>query len=119
LAISSEEHELTDRSEAIAIGSGATEFQRRFRDVTRQGDLFGRTFRLQRVAVEEMLLENLRSDVGGDVQIAYANRNGLQRMQSVVPLSPGSPFPRITFLGQNLQDFGQVGSFFVGMPGLA
>jgi hypothetical protein len=119
LSIASCERRLSNRQEIIAIGSGAPKFQRRFDELVGEGDSFKTTSRLPRAVVEEMIRDPSRPDVGGDVQIAYANRAGLQRLQSVVPISPRSPFPRITFLGQDIQDFGQIGTFFIGMPGLA
>lgn len=119
LAITSCERRLSDRWEIVAIGSGAREFQDRFADVSTKGAPFQKTSRVPRAVVEDMIGDQSRADVGGDVQIAYANQAGLHRLQSVVPICPGSPFPRMTFLGQDTNDFGQVGAFFVGMPGVS
>jgi hypothetical protein len=61
----------------------------------------------------------VRDDVGGDIQLGVATQAGLQIMSHVRPLVEGKPKARITFLGVDMLDLGSVGPCNIGLPGLA
>jgi hypothetical protein len=118
LNVETSEKQLVDAPETIAIDSGAAAFKRRFDEWVRTGHYTG-ALRLPSAVIAQLIRERSNLDIGGDVQIAYADKAGLKRLQHVEPISLTSPFLRMTFLSQDVQSFGNIASFFVGMPGLA
>jgi hypothetical protein len=106
-------------SEPIPIGSGARDFARCLQNLRASGDLHGRSARLPMLAVESLVSNQVREDVGGDIQIGFATSQGLRIMTRVRPIVPGKPQAFCSFLGIDTEELGQVGLCRIGITGLA
>lgn len=69
---------LVDDSEPKAIGSGSEEFSAQLEKLRTEGDPFGRTARLPLLAVERLVQDEVRDDVGGDIQLGVVTHAGLK-----------------------------------------
>lgn len=108
-----------DVSKPIAIGTGAQTFGTRLDELYGDGDPHGRTARLPLLAVESLVASQDRDDVGGDIQIAYATRLGLQVMTRTRPRVIGQSAAYATFLGIDADELGSVGHCRIGLTSLA
>ena len=108
-----------DLREPVAIGSGARDFKLRLDTLRHDGDKFGRTSRLPLLAVESLIADGTRDDIGGDIQLGYANQAGLQIASRCRPQTRGKPHAVMTFLGIDVLEIGPVGSCAIGMSGIA
>lgn len=108
-----------DTLNPVAIGSGVEEFAKQLEMLRSGSDAFRRTARLPLLAVEQLVARNARDDVGGDVQIGYVTSAGLQILGRVRPVTPGQPKAKMTFLGIDELELGDVGPCRVGLSGIA
>jgi hypothetical protein len=111
--------ECVDTTAPIVIGSGAEKFSKELERLRHQGDEFGRKARLPLLAVERLVARGVQDDVGGDVQIARVTPIGLQILSRVHPEIPGQPKAKITFLGIDTSELGDVGPCRIGLTSLA
>jgi hypothetical protein len=110
---------LCDLSEPIAIGSGAPTFYQRFSEIRATPGADGRTARLPLLVVEHLALSSARPDIGGDVQLGYADATGFRHLSRYRPGASIKSLPVQTYLGINVDDLGMIGPCKIGFWGLA
>jgi hypothetical protein len=106
-------------TDAAAIGAGADEFRQRLAQFTQNGEPWGRTARLPLVAVESLVEDATRDDVGGSIQLALATRAGVRFFARCSPIVKGQPAAVIRFLGVDTYSLNTVGDCRIGMPAMA
>nr|WP_295108194.1 hypothetical protein [uncultured Caulobacter sp.] len=67
--------------------------------------------------IRSTLKNTYRQDIGGGVQIGFANRTGFEISFDVQPLS-GSWVPDMRYRGFNMEDIGTVGEAFISLKGM-
>jgi hypothetical protein len=109
-----------DNLSVVSFGTGATRLTQLIDNIRLQGDKFGRTARVPKLAVEALIREGAVSDVGGSLSIGAANRDDFRLYSHVTPNEMGKPEADISFNGINLgQDARLIGHYMVSMTGIA
>lgn len=109
----------TRPNEVLVLGSGRARLFERIAELEKAGrDGVGRTGRIPKLAVES-LIETDYPDVGGHLSVGLATRTGFRPCFAATPYEAGQPGAWRNFNGLDLDEFGPVGTCFVGMPGMA
>ena len=67
--------------------------------------------------IRQFVRNDQHDEVGGGVQIGWANSGGFQLLFDVQPF-PGSPFPYMRYHGFSFNEINQIGNAFINLPGL-
>ena len=67
--------------------------------------------------IRQFVRNDQHDEVGGGVQIGWANSGGFQLLFDVQPF-PGSPFPNMRYHGFSFNEINQIGNAFINLPGL-
>jgi hypothetical protein len=68
--------------------------------------------------IRQFVRNDQHDEVGGGVQIGWANSGGFQLSFDAQPF-PGSTFPNMRYHGFSFNEINQIGNAFINLPGLA
>lgn len=86
--------------------------------LTREGDRFGRTGRLPKLALESIVRRSAGT-VGGNLSLGTLSQFGFNIYSFVEPVEPGKPEARFSFNGIDIwQELGAIGHYFIGINGM-
>jgi hypothetical protein len=113
------EHLPDNDQQAISFGSGAKRVSELIADIRQNGDVFQRTGRFPKLAIEALIREDSVGDVGGSLSIGLANRFEFRLYAHVTPIVPGYPAAQMCFNGIDVFDeVGRVGHYLIGINGM-
>ena len=101
----------------VVLGSGGQDLLSEFHRLRIEGDKYGRTARLPKIALENLVKEMVREDVGGELLVGASSRGHFRLYQYVRPVVWGQPQAIATFSGSNANE--QVGDYMIGIAGIA
>jgi hypothetical protein len=90
-----------DNLSIVSFGSGAARLIQQIDNIRQHGDKYNRTARIPKLAAE-VLIEQDMSDVGGNLSIGAATRDGFRLYSYVTPIVEGKPEAKISFNGIDL-----------------
>jgi hypothetical protein len=113
------EHLPEEEDQAISFGSGAKRLNEVIADIRQNGDVFQRTGRVPKLAVEALIREGSLGDVGGSLSIGLADRLGFRLYAHVTPVVYGAPAAKMCFNGIDIFDeVGPIGHYLIGINGM-
>jgi hypothetical protein len=105
--------------DVLMLGSGRDRAIDKLAHLRRDSDPHGRTARLPKLAIDALVKEDTKGDVGGSLSIGIASRQGFGLYGFVQPIEVGKPPAWRAFNGIDLDsEIGVVGPCVIGMSAM-
>lgn len=111
-------HLFEDECDILVLGSGKQQLICEIERIKRNGDEYGRTGRVPKLAIEAMVKHDSCSGVGGSLSIGLASRLDYNLYSWVRPVEYGKPEAVMSYNGFDLTAVSEVGDFFIGINGM-